>query len=564
MTEGDIKAADTSYWDFFNKESQAHLIPTLQRPYTWGRVQVEQLWNDIVDSEDPYYIGSVVAIGAGRSTRRDEILDGQQRLTTLSLILIAIRNAIKTKKGLDDVRKDILSMLSKPTHGSGPEVRLAFSNSNSNSVYSALVKDEIPIVDKRTRTQENFIGNLQVIIDLLKAYSPKLKPSEITLLVEKIKNLQIVFISCENRAAAYKLFESINATSVTLASTDLIKNRIFSLTNKMSPKSLEDAERKWSEIEMRFNEDRNVLKTFIRHHWISLGRYTSHAKLFKDFEDYLEEEEGGAVEYLDSLLAASKTYLALRNATIDGLDRLPKVRFEREEIRQGLEFLSFLGVDQVYPVLLYLYENDAKNFKKDLNRLIAFQFLFKYVPGSPSEPEKKYFAAFTAEAITKQDMFVGLSRLCRNHKDNFKQRLLQRWRYKEGRSGDIQFVLEKYLYHFGKPRSFKAPTIEHIISQAAEQKMLKNGAAKKEALDILHSLGNLTVLEKQENSEDYQDKPFKQKKPLYKRSLFKANNKICEYKFDTSPQIAVEKRGAEVADKIYDIFMRTLETGKWA
>lgn len=556
--EGDIKAFDTSYWDFFRKASEAHLIPALQRPYTWGKIQVEQLWDDVLESDDPYYIGSVVAIRSDRTTQRDEIIDGQQRLTTLSLFLIAIRDYIKAKKGLEDVRADILSILSQPLHGAAAQSRLAFSNENSNILYNALVEGES--IYGKTKGQLAFSSNLRTITAALHKYSPKCKPSEIRSLVEKIKDLQIVFIQCKSRDAAYKLFESINARSVTLASTDLIKNRIFQVMNQAGSDDLDDAERKWHEMEMDFNEDSKTLKTFIRHHWISLGRYTSHSKLFRSFENYLESEEGDAGEYLSSLIEASKIYLGLRNATLDNLQQLPNVRFEREEIRQSLEFLRYLGVDQIYSVLLYLYQNDPKNFKKDLNKLVAFEFLYT---GSPSEPEKKCFAAFTAEDISKVDMFNKLESLCKGQEERFADKLLER-HYKEGKSGDIQFVLEKYLFYLGGPTAFREPTIEHIISQkAGERELGKLGTSKKQISDSLHALGNLTVLEKTENAVQYQNKPFSGKVLLFRKSLFKGNKKICQYSFENTPQKAIEKRGEDIAVVTYEVFSTALRTGKW-
>lgn len=61
-TEGDIRAKDISYWDFLDSSSGMYIIPTLQRPYTWGKTQIINLFNDIRDSSGPYYIGSIVII----------------------------------------------------------------------------------------------------------------------------------------------------------------------------------------------------------------------------------------------------------------------------------------------------------------------------------------------------------------------------------------------------------------------------------------------------------------------------------------------------------------------
>ena len=521
-----------------------------------------QLWNDIIESDSPYYIGSIVVIGAPSSAQRDEVIDGQQRLTTISLMLIALRNSLLNRKGLDDVNREVQWLLSEPVHGAPPILRLCFANENSNDLYTSLVLQEAKL--PKTKGQDTFINNLEFLIGEVKKFALTSKPSDIRTLLNKIKDIQIVFIRCGDRSAAYKLFESINARSVSLASTDLIKNRILYLAHQSSKETLKDSESKWREMELTFNEDATRLKTFIRHHWISLGRYTSHAKLFKDFETYLNKKKGSAFKYLNELASAAKSYVALRTAEIDGLDKLSKVRYEREEIRRGLEFLSFLGVDQVYSVLLYLYLKDPKNFRKDLNRLIAFQFIYKYVPGSPSEPEKKYFAALPAGSITKQKMFQGLASLVSGKKADFSAKIIESLKYREGRSGDVQFALEKYLYSRGGPKAFRQPTIEHIISQsftAADAN--KIGISKTKMSELVHSLGNLTVLEKVENGGDFSNKPYEEKSVLYKKDLYKGNREITKYAFDTDPLAATDKRAKALAECIYDIFIYALEKGKW-
>ena len=562
--EKEIEAFDTTYWDFYSKASQMHLIPTLQRPYVWDKLQVLQFWRDIIEYENShYYIGSIVVIGGGRTVGRDKIIDGQQRLTTLSLFLIAIRDFINEKRNLEDVRAEINTMLMVPQYD-GPAIpRLAFSSQNSNSLYESMIRGASTISSK-TKVQENFLANIKAIKQDINERFPKGRPSEMRALLEKIKNLQIVFINCANLAAAYSLFESLNARSVALVSTDLIKNRIFETVNKEGPKRLELAEKKWLEIEQNFNEDSAQLKTYIRHQWISRGKYTSHRKLFKDFEEYLDDENS-AESYLNDLLEDSKIYAALRNANIDALTHLPAMpRYDRDEIRRSLEFLQFLDVDQVYSVLLYLYKTDVKNFRKDLNKLVAFQSIFKFVPGSPSEPEKKYFAALPAHEITKDQMFKGLFSLCVGHEPSYIESLIRRWKYKEGKSGDVQFALEKYLFNYPGPKSFEKPTIEHILSQgAADSELKKLGSSKKEISDLLHSIGNLTILEKKENTQDYQNLSFTQKKELYKKDLFTVNRKISTYKFEIDPKKAILKRGNVIAAELYKIFLNALLSGKW-
>lgn len=562
--ENKIEAVDTTYSTFNNKASELYSIPSLQRPYSWDTKEVEKLWDDIIENDLSYYIGSVVVIVGDGSTSRDSIIDGQQRLTTISLFLIAIRNYIltkKNKKNFLDIDDEITEFLIK-FRRSEEQIRLYFSDENSNNIYSALVKGSNTDA-YYTDTQKRFIKNLSFIDDKLSEYSPDCKLSEIQEIFNKIKNLQLIFIKCKDKSAAYKLFESINATGISLATTDMLKNSIFESLHK-DPKILKNVENSWKEMYENFEEDSSYLKTYIRHHWISTVGYTSHSRLFDDFiKKY--KKSGDVLKYTNSLFDLSYDYIALREGSTESLKKLPKKRYEVQEIKDTLNFLKFLGVDQVYSVILFVYSKDHENFKKELIRFTAFQFLYKYVPGSPSVPEKKYFADFCSGKISKQNVKNGLMSLCINQEFQFIDKLLNKIRYIEGKSGDIQFILEKYLYYKGGSAKFARPTIEHIIPQDDSDPILeKFKCDKKDIFKKIHQLGNLTILEESENSSRSEfNKPFEEKKNFYKHNIFTGNKDILNYSFEADPEKAIQRRGEDIAASIYKIFIEALETGKW-
>lgn len=562
--ENKIEAVDTSYAEFNKRASELYEIPSLQRPYSWDTKEVEKLWDDIIENESSfYYIGSVVVIMGEGSISRDQIIDGQQRLTTLSLFLVAIRNYIDKRKGrgFSGIQEEIEEFLIKFRRNE-EQIRLHFSDDNSNNVYSAIIKNE-EISKYHTDTQKRFSKNLDFIEEKLTEYSPECKINEIKNLFDKIKNLQIIFIKCKDRSAAYKLFESINATGISLATTDMIKNSIFESLHK-DAKILKSVETEWREMYENFEEDISYLKSYIRHHWISTVGYTNHSRLFDDFtEKYKKEHE--VLKYTNSLFNLSSIYLALRDGATEALKKLPRKRYEIQEIKDTLNFLKFLGVDQVYSVVLFIYNKDPENFKKELIRFTAFQFLYKYMPGSPSTPEKKYFADYCAGKINKQDVKKGLISLCVNQEAQFKKKLTDKVKYIEGKSGDIQFILEKYLYYRGGASKFARPTIEHIIPQDDSDPILKKfKCEKKDIIKKIHQLGNLTILEEADNSSKGEfNKPFSEKKNLYKKNIFTGNQNILEYPFENNPEEAINERGEEIASIVYKIFLEAIETGKW-
>lgn len=341
-----IKPVDTSFGDFHKTASHSFYIPALQRPYTWeAKKQVDRLWEDIVENDPPYYIGSIVAIMGEGTTSKDQIIDGQQRLTTLNLILIAIRDVAKqlNKGDFDSIIEDIDDFLVK-YKSDGKNLRLSFANPSSNEVYEAIV-DSAKLDKFKSKVQERFVKNYQYIFELVKEYVGKGKSSQSRLkdLFFRIKNLQLIFIKCVDKSSAFKLFESINATGVDLSTNDLIKNSIFEqlFSNKSE---YEYIETEWKNMFEGFQEDSSALKTYIRHHWIATVDYTSHAKLFDDFiKEY--RSKNNVLAYAKSLCEMSYIYRSLRTSSVETLTSLPKVRNDLSEIRNSLTFLTFLRVD---------------------------------------------------------------------------------------------------------------------------------------------------------------------------------------------------------------------------
>lgn len=94
MQDKNFEPIDVNYSDLF-KHSSRQLIPSLQRPYTWDKKNIGKFLRDIIENDSPYFIGSLVFIDGGKTTSREEVIDGQQRITTISLILIALRDYLK-------------------------------------------------------------------------------------------------------------------------------------------------------------------------------------------------------------------------------------------------------------------------------------------------------------------------------------------------------------------------------------------------------------------------------------------------------------------------------------
>lgn len=568
--ETKIKAKDLFFSEFHTKGTEVFYIPSLQRPYTWeSKKQVEKLYDDINENAKQYYIGSIVTVSGGNTASKDQIIDGQQRVTTLYLMLIACRDYALAIGGEEagSLASDIDDYLIKYKKQNGELkeiVRLSFTNESSNLAYESVVFNK----NKSKLTsglQKRFSDNYSYLYKRISddCGKGKIRIDRLRDFFHKIESLQLIFIDCLDKSAAFKLFESINATGLDLSTNDLIKNSIFEKLHK-DEKALEEAELGWSLMFEEFEENSSLLKTYIRHHWLSTVGYTSHAKLFDEFSEKYKTKEQIS-EYSKDLYASAQIYKSLRSGNVETLTRLPNARNDLLDIKESLIFLSSLGVDQVYSVLLKLY-NAEKNdsFKKDLVKLVSFQFLFKFVPGSPSVPEK-IFADFCKGDITKQKMFTKLNKLCAGKQTDFVESFSDKMKYSGSNTAGVQHVLEKHMYYYG-PESAKCPepTIEHIIPQDKKDVIYKKIEKVKNQSKLIHSIGNLTILSRSENSDRKKfNQEFAKKYPLYSKSVFKVNKALKRYKFDIDPEKAIKLRGQRLSKEIYPIYLLSLVTGKW-
>jgi len=558
-----ITAESIRLKSFEMKFTKQYIVPTLQRPYVWeAKKHVKKFIDDISENEEGYFIGSIVLIGSKSTVGRDEIIDGQQRLTTIALILIALRDLISFNKENDEIEiilKEIRNFLYGYDGYEKQEIlRLKFNDKETDKFFIDMVNNSTnkKNVKTSTGTQKKILDNYQYIKSEFEKYflvNNEIEKEILNIFWNKIKNLNAIGITCVDHTIAYELFESINATGLSLASIDLIKNFIFKQLKNDKDK-LKQAENNWINMESIFADDRNLLKTFLRHQWISFGDYVSHSSLFDKVEKKYKDNENEIIKYTESILKDAEKYFSLRNSNIESLEKLTTLKqFERNEIKNVLRFLKFLKVDQVYISILYFYrEKSGDEFRKFLNKLVAFQFLYKYIPGSPSAAERLY-SKFADNNVDKNKNFQDLIKLVDKQSEIFKEKFLEKIKYIPGRTADLQFVLEQHLYSkTDSPKATKNPTIEHIIAQKSSNQNNKK---------IINQLGNLTIFERDENSRLPNN--IEDKLAEYKNSKYPEHQEILEnYDFIHNDEEAIKKRGEDMALKIYEIFMDILRTGK--
>jgi uncharacterized protein with ParB-like and HNH nuclease domain len=274
------KAKNITYKDFLTSDlpenegisSLKLKIPEFQRNYVWKKDNIIEFINSIEDNENGYYSGSIVVVAnEDGSSGRDKIVDGQQRLITLSLISRVIYDKTLNQKLKDEI-KEILFQ--------GANLKIVFQRENLQSIYEKMIRGEEltdVVLDKNQR-------KLNTGLDVIRRELSEI--SDLELFFNKLKLLEFVIIKCPDDNDAYQLFEGLNSTGLSLSAVELTKNSILGFIKKEDSAKLNEVNSKWDLMEKSFElENPALFSKFIRHHWFFENGYVGNSRLFKEIKE---------------------------------------------------------------------------------------------------------------------------------------------------------------------------------------------------------------------------------------------------------------------------------------
>lgn len=572
-----------------------HIIPQFQRSYVWGVREIEDMLQSILDNDNQFYVGNMVIIGGDGTSSRDQIVDGQQRMTTFSLIIAAILEMVKLKK-VNCFKESELKKYLFDSSTNNP--RLAFSDVDLDSVYKKIItqtkftkEDE----DRLHSRQKVFIKNYKIINLFLK--NKITSDVGFKSFINKLSDVEIVIIKCLNEEDAFSLFMGLNATGIELTPAELVKSSILKVVFEIKKEEIPNIIKKWCEMEEKFtkNGSTKLFPKFLRHQLISTNGAVQNSQIFQKIKEYnLKDRDLDKINYyVNELNNDAGYYIALRAGDVPFLARYAKNIFKKgpkeikSKVKNDLDKITLLEVDQVYEVLLSLFKiavlEDknkivgnivAKRFFKDVSRLFAFTLIMKYTSVSPAKYER-HFSSF-CENITKNksndtkilellDNFFGktLYDIANNKEFEFKKELLGKLKYKENKGNDfLSRLILDYLQISSPSSSVVNPTIEHIMPKENTKKQWPY--VDNEDIEIKNNLGNLTILDKKENSSAkclFNDKCSS----VYSVSVFLQNKNLnSKYgkDFNKKPKNAILNRGDEMASSIYKHYLNIIKTGK--
>lgn len=364
-----MKATETTVLSFIGGLDKVFIIPPFQRNYEWSEKECRALFEDIINScvnNKNHYLGNVVYYEGennGASFSELILVDGQQRVTTILLILCALRDKFKELGDEENYRSINRKYLSNETSDDKFRIRLKQTRYDQEA-FKAIV-DNVPF-----RGESKVIQNYFLFKQLIDQSSVEAKD-----IYNAIPKLQIVDVNLQitnDLTAVQTIFEKINSTGKPLEPADLIRN--FLLLAKSSREQEYLYENYWVHIESEINTEN--ISRFSRDFLImKLFEDVPNESIYPMFKDYVLGINSTHENVLDEMYRYSKYYAWLKFYNCPN-----------NKINKKIELLNFFKSDDLYPLYMYLLErlylNDSKELIKILDLLANFMLRYRIV--SPS------------------------------------------------------------------------------------------------------------------------------------------------------------------------------------
>lgn len=563
-----LQAGETTLNKLLNTSRQ-FIVPIFQRNYSWQKSQYEQLWFDILRAskfkeKQNHFIGSIVYIDMGTPAGRPQqllLIDGQQRLTTISILLCAIKDYVQ-KFNLETKLINLAKIKNQFLYNSDEidEDRYKLLlNVQDKETYIKLIDNTIFTVNKpATNIIKCYEFFYERIEDFIKQHG------QIDEIYAGIFKLSLVSISLDKDSDnPQMIFESMNSTGKDLSQTDLLRN--YLLMDLTPEKQTRLYKTYWKPMEELFGEDIykndvNKFDYFIRD-FLTLKSNTGHIckinNVYENFKRYYLDNNCEKFAVLKDLFTYAKYY-----ACIDLLQE------NDDELKLYWQEFKKLDSHVVYPFLLNLYDDYSRqilikeDFKKILQVVISYLWR-RAICEIPTNSLSKTFATLY-QAVDKDDYvnsvikaFVFKSSYKRFPSDYEVREKLQ--------TKDIyHFRLRKYLlealenYYHKEPIDLNTAnyTIEHIMPQNIEHNLLWQQMLGEDWQEVhslyLHTLGNLTITG---YNAEMSNKSFGEKvngESGFKHSHLKLNESIVQC--DVWNKKAIQRRTNILTDIILKIW----------
>jgi hypothetical protein len=514
-------------------------VPRFQREFSWDERNVTEYLGDLAEARRKnvdYFMGTVVFARPEAEDGRRQIVDGQQRLATTAVLLIAVRDLLHEygrSRQADEVEKRFLRGY---VISADDDVERLILSAPDIPSYTALLDHAVERLAEGDLLRKAYVE----CVDHLRKLSPTAKDSRrlVEVATQLEERVQVLVAEASDLPEAYVIFETLNDRGADLTTADLLKNYLFSASKQYFPY----VEASWLMLSAGFEKADDLVK-FIRYEYVSRRGTTASRKLYRAIQADVGTTPRAVKEYVERLLRAQAVYLAIRD---------PEDSFwagVSVEVRDALYAYRRFGFEASIPVVLAAFGTWSK---ADASRLmvkiatwsVRAQFGGRLGGGVAEESFGEAAVGISDGTFKNQSAVRGaLSRLIPSDAE---------FRAAFTSYGDVAVARAKYLLAMlekacdeaaGRPvRALewysRSVTVEHVLSLSAAKSNEASAA-------VVNRLGNLALLEKKLNR-GAGSRPFAQKREIYRASGYELTKRLARRR--TWGPRSVQGRMEDLAD----------------
>ena len=571
----DIKPTRKNIKELF-LSGRKFVIPRFQREYCWDKKISRIFFSDILKQlvvennkviSQSYFLGTMLFIGDYYDGSDDEVfvVDGQQRLTTITILFSAMSNKF-IELNEETLSKEIFKYI-MTTDDNGEEVRVLRSKTHY-PYFAYFIQDRKKEnkQDPNTEEEKNIFEIYNMFSNLLKEQNIKkaLKKIYGSNTIDNLKYLDLlkairdqilkcmfVSISTTDKGCANEIFEILNSKGKQLQSIDIIKNDICKILDKEEPVDI--AEDKWNKIKEILNsKNEHVgMEVFFRHFWTSKYKKVSKKNIVQEFKKKIKTEED-CISLLDDLIHDAKNYIKILNPERRDFDNRQEYFFIVQSLKYISEYFNIVQTRIILLALLDLKERDLidlKILKKTMNYIEMFHYVYNSVCSYSANKLERIYSTFSINVrksnskeevknIIEDQLIEPLKNLIPMYEDFEAKFIDLTYSNKE----DVSNIKTKYALYkinslYEKEETFTDNcSIEHILSEGS--------------VEFSTNIGNLIVLETKLNGKA-SDLMYSDKKSVYEKSKLNWVSKFIE-DYSEWNESMINNRAKEMAKILYN------------
>ncbi|HSI84155.1 MAG: DUF262 domain-containing protein [Candidatus Methylacidiphilales bacterium] len=563
MALGALLATSTKDLKEVLSNGKTYTVPQYQRDYSWRVEHWEDLWEDlqaIESSGEDHYMGSIVL--EVRERKQFRIIDGQQRIATLSILIIAcvnyLRSLVSDEKNAEraaELERTYLGTKDPASLRITPKLKL---NLNDDSFFQLNIAQHIqPSNIRGLRSSEKLLW------DCFNFFKSKIQKKfagpgagvEVSRFVNELLTERLGFITVEvqDQLSAYTVFETLNARGIELTETDLLKNYLLSLADRLSASQMDPILKLWARITDRIGA--SAFPEFLRHHVNSKREYIRQKQLFKIIKSDVTDMPQ-VFKLLEALDKDAAWFSALSSHSDDFWLDYPGAK---EHVRA----LNLFNVSQYTPLILAAKDSFTK--PQDLVEVLRYCAVISVRFNGVSRRSTHILEeVYNSVALQIRNGKINNLQLLRHSlkpiyipDDEFEADFSTMRLKFGGNSGKrIRYFLAKLEKQFGGADIHDdgmQATIEHILPENPDSTAWQSFSPEAHERSVVR-LGNYTLLERDLNGQQAGNAGFSVKQGVYDKSKYTLTKKLGAYADWTEDSINTrQKELARIAKTVWSL-----------